>query len=116
MQCELSTLKVKKSPSMRPRNVVSILGISAILLCSLPASAQTIIDYQCRDGTAFIISFYPPNYAAHVDLDGKSITLPKRRSWYGARYVKGELSMRVMKSGILTLKRGGRRSTQCTVK
>ncbi len=63
-----------------------------------------------------MISFYPPNYAAHVELDGKSITLPKRRSWYGARYVKGDVSMRMMKSGALTLKRAGRTATQGTVK
>lgn len=103
-------------PSKRRRNVISILGASALLFCPLSAAAQTVIDYQCRDGTEFIISFYPPNYAAHVNLDGKSLTLPKRRSWYGARYVKGDVSMRMMKSGALTLKRGGRRSTQCTVK
>ena len=96
---------------MRRREFVTIFGAAAILIGQLPVSAQTFRTYNCYDGSQFILAFFEGDKRAHLQLDGKAVTLPKRISLSGSRYAKGDISLRITKTGI-TLKRG-KQSTEC---
>ena len=51
------------------------------------ALAQTTFkNYQCADGTQFIAGFFQPDSRAHLQLDGKAVTLAKRLALSGSRY------------------------------
>jgi membrane-bound inhibitor of C-type lysozyme len=75
------------------------------------AGAQTFFTYRCWDGSEFIAAFYEGDSRAHLQLDGKAMTLPKRMSISGSRYAQGGVTLAITKTGT-TLKRG-RRSTEC---
>ena len=96
---------------MRRRNFVTIIGAAGILIGQSPVFAQTFRTYRCYDGSQFILAFFEGDKRAHLQLDGKAITLPKRISLSGSRYAKGDISLRVTKTAI-TLKRG-KQSTEC---
>ncbi len=81
-------------------------------MSSLPACAQTFFMYHCHDGSEFVAAFYEGDKRAHLQLDGKAVTLPRRMSVSGSRYVKGDITLRIRKTGA-TLKRG-KRLTECT--
>ena len=42
------------------------------------AAAQTFQNYRCADGTQFIVGFFQYDSRAHLQLDGKAVTLAKR--------------------------------------
>jgi len=96
---------------MRRRIFITFFGAAGIFIGQLPACAQTFVTYQCRDGSEFIAAFFEGDSRAHLQLDGKAITLPKRISLSGSRYAKGDITLRITKTAT-TLKRG-RRSTEC---
>jgi membrane-bound inhibitor of C-type lysozyme len=98
---------------MRPSHFIP-LAIAAALPWQTPALAQTLSTYQCRDGAQFVAAFYPGEKAVHLQLDGKTMRLPKRVAAIGTRYAKGDITLRVMKTGT-TLQRG-KRMTECTAK
>ena len=77
------------------------------------ASAQTFRTYHCRDGSEFIVAFYTGDTRAHVQLDGKAMALRKRLSVSGSRWTKGDITLRMSKTGATTLTRG-KQTTQCT--
>ena len=56
-----------------------------------PAAAQKTIfqTYRCGDGTEFIVGFFQYDKRAHMQVDGKSVTLQKRIALTGARYSGG---------------------------
>ena len=93
------------------RRVVTIVVAAGILIGQLPVSAQTFRTYRCYDGSQFILALFEGDKRAHLQLDGKAVTLPKRISLSGPRYAKGDISLRITKTGI-TLKRG-KQSTEC---
>ena len=97
---------------MRIRNVMLFLSAIAIPIGPGPAWAQTFFTYHCRDGSEFVAAFYEGDRRAHLQLDGKAIALAKRPSFSGARYVKGNITLRISKTAT-TLKRG-KRSTECS--
>lgn len=87
--------------------------LAAALLSALPAAAQTFTTYRCQDGSEFVAAFYEGDKRAHLQLDGKAITLAKRVSLRGARYSRRDVSLNIVK-GAVTLKHG-RSTTFCNV-
>jgi membrane-bound inhibitor of C-type lysozyme len=83
-------------------------------LAGSPASAQTTTfqTYRCGDGTEFIVGFFEYDKRAHMQVDGKSVTLQKRVWLTGARYSGGGVTLTVKKSGT-TLKVGKQPVTTC---
>jgi membrane-bound inhibitor of C-type lysozyme len=77
------------------------------------AAAQTTFQtYRCADGTEFIVGFFQYDKRAHMQVDGKAVTLQKRVALTGARYSGGGVTLRTQKSGA-TLKVGKRKVTAC---
>jgi membrane-bound inhibitor of C-type lysozyme len=89
----------------------TLFAAAGILTGQLPAGAQTFFTYRCGDGSEFIAAFYEGDSRAHLQLDGKATTLPKRMSLSGSRYAKGGITLRITKTAT-TLKRG-KQSTEC---
>jgi membrane-bound inhibitor of C-type lysozyme len=99
---------------MRPSHFITIAIAAAVMPWQTPASAQTVSTYQCRDGSEFAVAIPERGKAAHLKLDGKDVMLRKRVTAVGARYAKGDITLRMMKTGI-TLERG-KRMTTCTAR
>jgi membrane-bound inhibitor of C-type lysozyme len=96
---------------MRRRDFITIIGVAGILIGQLPVFAQTFRTYRCYDGSEFILALFEGDKRAHLQLDGKAVTLPKRVSLSGSRYAKGDVMLRITKT-VTTLKRG-KQSTEC---
>jgi len=96
------------------RAIVWVVATAIILFAAASAAAQVFTTYRCRDGSEFVAAFYEGDRRAHLQLDGKAITLSKRLAIKGSRYVRGDITLRFDRSGVITLKRG-RRTTDCTV-
>jgi membrane-bound inhibitor of C-type lysozyme len=99
---------------MRRHIVIALFGAAGFLTAQPPASAQTFSWYSCRDGSEFIAAFYEGDTRAHLQLDGKAVTLPRRISVSGTRYAKGGITLKITKTAT-TLKRG-KRLTECKAK
>ena len=86
----------------------------AILLGASAASAQTTTwqTYRCGDGTEFLVGFFGYDKRAHMQVDGKAVTLEKRIALGGSRYSGGGVTLRVTKSST-TFKIGKRPVTTC---
>jgi membrane-bound inhibitor of C-type lysozyme len=97
---------------MKRRPLITLLGAAAIVIGQTPAVAQTFITYSCLDGSEFVAAFFAGERTAHLQLDGKAMSLPQRLSLSGTRYAKGDITLRITKT-VTTLKRG-KRSTECT--
>ena len=91
-----------------------MLGASLALVGLTAASAQTTTfqRYRCGDGTQFIVGFYPYDNRAHMQIDGREVTLLKRLALSGARYAGAGVALRIGKTGI-TIKHAGRPATAC---
>jgi membrane-bound inhibitor of C-type lysozyme len=77
-------------------------------------SAQTTFQsYRCGDGTQFIVAFYPDDGRAHMQIDGREVTLAKRLAISGARYSGGGVSLQITRAGAATIKHVKRASTAC---
>ena len=87
---------------------------AAIVLEGSAALAQTTTfqTYRCGDGTEFIVGFFEYDKRAHMQVDGKAVTLQKRLALTGSRYSGGGATLRVTKSGV-TFKIGKRPVTSC---
>jgi membrane-bound inhibitor of C-type lysozyme len=79
-----------------------------------PAAAQTFRTYACADGSQFIVGFFQYDKRAHLQIDGKAVTLTKRLALSGARYSGGGISLKITKAGT-TIKHGKRPATPCSV-
>jgi hypothetical protein len=93
------------------RGILIIIGAAGILIGQSSVFAQTFRTYNCYDGSQFVLAFFEGDNRAHVQLDGKATTLPKRISLSGSRYAKGAISLRITRT-VITLKRG-KQSTEC---
>jgi membrane-bound inhibitor of C-type lysozyme len=98
------------------RNDIAIFG-AALLLATVAGSstapAQTTFQtYRCADGTEFIVGFFQYDKRAHMQVDGKAVTLMKRLALSGSRYSGGGVTLRTTKSGA-TLKLARRPATAC---
>jgi membrane-bound inhibitor of C-type lysozyme len=87
---------------------------AAVLLMAAtsPAFAQTVTTYRCKDGSEVPVAFFQDDKRAHVQLDGKALSLPRRVSVTGARYSKAGVTLRI-KGDAATIKRGGK-TTECS--
>jgi membrane-bound inhibitor of C-type lysozyme len=79
---------------------------------SLSASAQTFQSYRCADGTQFIVGFFEYDRRAHLQIDGRAVTLGKRLALSGSRYSGGGVTLRITKAGT-TIKHAKRPVTAC---
>ncbi len=78
------------------------------------ALAQTSFqNYRCADGTQFIVGFFQYDSRAHLQLDGRSVTLAKRLALSGSRYTGSGVTLRMTKAGTTTLKNVRRPVTAC---
>ena len=87
---------------------------AAVMFGASAASAQntTWQTYRCADGSEFIVGFFGYDKRAHMQVDGKAVTLEKRVALTGSRYSGGGVTLRITKSGT-TFKIGKRPVTTC---
>jgi len=96
---------------------VAALFLGAMVLGTIGPSAalaqSTFKNYRCADGTQFIAGFFQYDSRAHLQLDGKAVTLTKRVALSGSRYAGRGITMRITKAGLTTLKHAKRPVTAC---
>jgi membrane-bound inhibitor of C-type lysozyme len=95
-------------------NFAAALLMTAFAGASMAQAQTTFKTYRCADGTEFIVGFFQYDKRAHMQVDGKAVTLLKRLALTGARYSGGGVTLRTTKSGT-TLKVGKRKVTACEV-
>lgn len=100
---------------MNKRKIAS-LG-AALFLGTVASSAglaqTTFKNYRCADGTEFIVGIFQPDSRAHLQLDGKAVTLGKRLALSGSRYTGSGVTLKITKAGLTTLKLAKRPVTAC---
>ena len=80
-----------------------------------PALAQTTWqNYRCADGSQFIVGFFQYDKRAHMQIDGKAVTLAKRLALSGSRYSGRGVTLTMTKAGI-RLKHAKRPVTACEI-
>jgi membrane-bound inhibitor of C-type lysozyme len=84
-----------------------------VAIASSAAFAQTFQNYRCADGTQFIVGFFQYDSRAHLQLDGKAVTLGKRLAFSGARYSGSGVILKITRAGVTTLKHAKRPVTAC---
>ena len=89
---------------------LAILAASLIQISS--ASAQTFENYGCADGTRFILAFYAGDSRAHLQIDGRAVTLKKSLTLSGRRY-SGDGVKLVFTGGGVLLRHVRRPVTAC---
>jgi membrane-bound inhibitor of C-type lysozyme len=77
-----------------------------------PALAQSFQSYRCGDGTQFIVGFFEYDKRAHLQIDGRAVTLGKRLALSGSRYSGGGVTLKITKAGT-TIKHAKRPVTAC---
>ena len=87
--------------------------LAAMAWCAIanPAHAETYYHYECAGGTHFDLAVFASTNAAFLQIDGKSIRLPKSISVTGTRYRGSGITVWV-KGNRATLRRAGKR-TEC---
>jgi membrane-bound inhibitor of C-type lysozyme len=88
------------------------LCLAGVLASSSPAPAQTFQNYRCADGTKFIVGFFKYDSRAHMQIDGRPVTLAKRLALSGARYSGGGVVLKITKDGT-TVRHAKRTTTAC---
>ena len=91
---------------------VALTALAAALLS--PASAQSFVHYECHGGSHFDLALFPDTKAAFLQLDGKSVRLPRFVSLSGTRYRKDGITVWI-KGDRATLRRAGKR-IECAAK
>ena len=96
------------------RRKISIFGLMLLLAAtgSVPALAQTFQNYRCADGSQFIVGFFDHDSRAHLQIDGRAVTLAKRLTLSGSRYSGGGVTLKITKAGT-TVKHAKRPVTAC---
>lgn len=95
----------------RSRDVA--LACAWLVLASVPVAAQSFRTYECADGSRFAAGFYPSDTHAHLQIDGKAISLRKKLSFSGSRYSGSGITLFLTPEGAV-LKRRQSPSTACT--
>ena len=91
-------------------------ALCAAAVAAIPsaASAQSSFrNYRCADGSQFMVGFFQYDKRAHLQLDGKALTLPKRVALTGSRYQAKGVTLRITRAGVVTLKHARRKTTTC---
>jgi len=87
---------------------------AAMLVVPATAMAETFRTYVCDDGSQFVAAFYPSDHKrAHLQIDGRAVTLRKRLALSGARYTGGGITLSISKASA-SIKRGKRPVTACS--
>ena len=97
------------------RTMLKILPVALAVVAATPAQAQTYYHYECTDGASFEVAFYPETKAAYLQIDGKSLVLPKRFSLISQRFKQGGYSFAMRSEGKAIMKHAGKTS-ECSVK
>ena len=97
--------------SKRKHSSLGAMALPAAAVAS-PAAAQTFQNYRCADGTKFIVGFFEYDKRAHLQIDGKAVTLARRFGLSGARYSGGGVTLKIGKTGT-TVKHARRPVTAC---
>ena len=93
---------------MLMKSPVLLLTTLAAVALTTPARAQQYFHYECAGGTHFELALFPGTKAAFLQLDGKSIRLPKFLSVTGTRYRKDGITIWI-KGNRATLRRARKR-------
>ena len=93
--------------------IVAVAGLAGVAAGAPDANAQTFQNYRCADGTQFIVGFFQYDSRAHLQLDGKAVTLAKRLSLTGKRYSGSGVTLKISRPGVVTLKLAKRALTAC---
>ena len=86
--------------------------VVALAGTSHAAAQSSFQTYRCADGTEFIVGFFQYDKRAHMQVDGKAVTLQKRVALAGSRYSGSGVTLRITKSAT-TFKIGKRPVTAC---
>ena len=96
------------------RIIGAALCAAALAAFTTMAAAQSSFrNYRCADGSQFTAGFFQYDSRAHLQLDGKAVTLPKRVALTGSRYRAKGVTLRITRGGVTTLKHGKRPTTTC---
>jgi membrane-bound inhibitor of C-type lysozyme len=93
--------------------IVAVAGLAGTAVGVPDAAAQTFQNYRCADGTQFIVGFFQYDSRAHLQLDGKAVTLVKRLALSGSRYSGNGVTLKISRAGLTTLKHAKRPVTAC---
>jgi membrane-bound inhibitor of C-type lysozyme len=86
--------------------------VAGILTGPASALAQTFESYHCADGTRFLVGFFKYDSRAHLQIDGKAVTLRRRLALSGSRYSGGGVTLVIGKAGT-TIRHARRPVTAC---
>lgn len=90
----------------------AMLFVGAVAAGSSSAFAQTFQSYRCADRTQFIAGFYDHDSRAHLQIDGRAVTLARRFAFSGARYSGSGVTLKITREGT-TLRHARRPVTTC---
>jgi membrane-bound inhibitor of C-type lysozyme len=90
----------------------TVLSVAGAATTASPALAQTFQSYRCADGSQFIVGFFEYDSRAHLQIDGRAVTLFKRLNLSGSRYSGGGVTLKITKTGT-TVKHARRPTTAC---
>jgi hypothetical protein len=96
------------------RTIAFVVAATGWIAVVTLAPAQTYTHYECADGASFELALYPETKAAFLQVDGKSLRLPKRVSLTGQRFAQNGVTFSMKSSGVATIRRAGKTS-QCKV-
>jgi hypothetical protein len=100
---------------MKTKTLTMALAVAAGTIGAIaPAQAQTYYHYECTDGAHFEVAFYPDTKAAYLQIDGKSMMLPKRFSLISQRFKQNGYSFAMRSGGKAIMKHAGKTS-QCNL-
>jgi hypothetical protein len=94
---------------------IGLLALLVLAACAGVARADTFYHYECDDGANFDVTFSTEIKAAYLQIDGKSLALPKRFSLISQRFKQGGYSFAMRSGGKAIMKHGGKTSN-CQVK
>jgi hypothetical protein len=100
----------------KPVNIIVTVAVAGMmgLMPAFGQSATSVRTYRCADGSQFIVAFYPWDSRAFVQIDGGEVTLPRRLAlWGGQRYSRAGITLRISKTGRISVKRPLRAETDC---
>jgi membrane-bound inhibitor of C-type lysozyme len=86
--------------------------VAGVATTASPVSAQTFRSYRCADGSQFIVGFFEYDRRAHMQIDGRAVTLGKRLALSGLRYSGGGVTLKINRAGT-TVKHAKRPTTAC---
>jgi len=95
--------------------VLAVTMLAGGIICGREADAQTFRTYRCADGTQFIVGFYDHDTRAFLQIDGEPATLEKRLALSGARYSGEGITLRIARTGAITVRHLKRPATACAV-